>query len=109
LVYKREKIDQKILQITHLQQQLENYPSGLDEIIIRNALDDYSGFSHSVQLASVLTNHTEFNILIEPFRFVKENENEILADFILSQKNKTWLVFTNFQYYINKTKQQDRV
>jgi ATP-binding cassette, subfamily B, bacterial len=108
-INKRDKIDTQILKHTNLIHHIEKQENGLDAIIYDSALKDYSAFSYSTQLARTLAAESMCIVLLEPFIFNTESENKALADYIIGIKNKTILVFTNYNYFLNQTNSKHKI
>jgi ATP-binding cassette, subfamily B, bacterial len=102
-INKRDKIDAQILKYTGLISHIEKQENGLDATIYNSALKDYSAFSYSTQLARILSADSQCIILLDPFVLITEAENKALADYIINIKNKTILIFTNYDYFLKQT------
>jgi ATP-binding cassette, subfamily B, bacterial len=101
-ISKRDKLDLDVLKYSGLQKHVDTFDKGLDEIVYNSALKDYTQFAYSLQLARVLSVSTDFLILFEPFRFIDDEDNKALADYLHKLPAKTMLVFTNNEYFLNR-------
>jgi ATP-binding cassette, subfamily B, bacterial len=102
-ISKRDDINFEILKSSGLKSHIDGLEHGLDTVVYNSSLQDYSQFAYSLQLSRVLSAQVQFLVLYEPFAFTDNKDNKALADYLLTIKHKSILVFTNYTYFIERS------